>query len=188
MVKRTTLRTPTGPQRPLQPGCLPDRSAGASAPVTSSASWNRPMHGSSPGEVGSLFRRGGMYSSQLAQWRKQRERGSLYGSTQAGKVLLAKDEKISWLRKELNSVPASAGEGRSRHSGPRKGRPANPRFRTQRLPVPGSMSPSRYTISEANWSHFVGAYHYLGALGSELHVRSAVGPQRYCINSTISEG
>ncbi len=38
----------------------------------------------------------------LAQWRKLRERGSLYGSTQAGKELLAKDEENRRLRKELN--------------------------------------------------------------------------------------
>ena len=53
-----------------------------------------------PGEVGALLRREGIYSSHLAQWRKQR--GSLYGSTQAGKELLAKDEENRRLRKELN--------------------------------------------------------------------------------------
>ena len=30
-----------------------------------------------PGELGSLLRREGLYSSQLSQWRKQREQGSL---------------------------------------------------------------------------------------------------------------
>ncbi len=58
--------------------------------------------GVKPGEVGALLRREGIYSSHLAQWRKQRERGSLYGSTQAGKELLAKDEENRRLRKELN--------------------------------------------------------------------------------------
>ncbi len=55
-----------------------------------------------PGEVRAPLRREGIFSSHLAQWRKQRERGSLYGSTQAGKELLAKDEDIRRLRKDLN--------------------------------------------------------------------------------------
>ena len=55
-----------------------------------------------PGEVGALLRREGIFSSHLAQWRKQCERGSLYGSTQAGKELLAKDKEIGRLRKELH--------------------------------------------------------------------------------------
>ncbi len=48
------------------------------------------------------MRREGIFSSHLAQWRKQRERGSLYGSTQAGKELLAKNEENRRLREELN--------------------------------------------------------------------------------------
>ena len=55
-----------------------------------------------PGEVGALLRREGLYSSHLTQWRRQRARGTLYGSTQAGKELAAKDEEISRLRQELS--------------------------------------------------------------------------------------
>ena len=55
-----------------------------------------------PGEVGALLRREGIYSSHLAQRRRVCERGSLYGLTQDGKELLAKDKEIGRLRKELN--------------------------------------------------------------------------------------
>ncbi len=54
-----------------------------------------------PGEIGALPRREGLYSSHLAQWRRQRDQGTLHGSTRAGKELLAKDEEIARLRKEL---------------------------------------------------------------------------------------
>ena len=54
-----------------------------------------------PGEIGALLRREGLYSSHLAQWRRQRDQGTLYGSTRAGKELLAKDAEITRLRKEL---------------------------------------------------------------------------------------
>ena len=58
---------------------------------------------SKPGEVGALLRREGLYSSHLAQWRKQREYGAFYGSTQAGKKLLAKDEEIRPLRQAFSA-------------------------------------------------------------------------------------
>ncbi len=47
------------------------------------------------------MRREGLYSSHLAQWRRQRACGTLYGSTQADKELRAKDEEITRLCKEL---------------------------------------------------------------------------------------
>ena len=53
-------------------------------------------------QPGALLRRESLYSLHLVQWRRQRDRGSLYGSTQAGKELLAKDEEIRRLRMELN--------------------------------------------------------------------------------------
>jgi transposase len=37
---------------------------------------------SRPGEIGALLRREGLYSSNLTQWRKQRERGELAGLSQ----------------------------------------------------------------------------------------------------------
>ena len=57
-----------------------------------------------PGEVGALLRREGLFSSHLTQWRRQRASGSLYGSTQVGKELVAKDEEIDRLRKELRQT------------------------------------------------------------------------------------
>ena len=53
-------------------------------------------------QPGALLRRESLYSLHLVQWRRQRDRGSLYGSTQAGKELLAKDEEIRRLRMELH--------------------------------------------------------------------------------------
>jgi len=37
---------------------------------------------SRPGEIGALLRREGLYSSNLTQWRKQRQRGELEGLSQ----------------------------------------------------------------------------------------------------------
>ncbi len=56
------------------------------------------------GDLGALLRREGLYSSYLAQWRKQRESGTLYASTRAGKELRAKEEEIRRLRKELGQT------------------------------------------------------------------------------------
>lgn len=58
----------------------------------------------SRGELGALLRREGLYNSYLAQWRKQRERGTLHASTAAGKELRAKEEEIRRLRKELGEA------------------------------------------------------------------------------------
>ena len=57
-----------------------------------------------PGGIGALLRREGLYSSQLSQWRKQHKRGTLYGSTQVAKDLVAKDETITELRTELRQL------------------------------------------------------------------------------------
>ena len=57
-----------------------------------------------PGGIGALLRREGSYSSQLSQWRKQHKRGTLYGSTQVAKDLVAKDETITELRTELRQL------------------------------------------------------------------------------------
>ena len=56
------------------------------------------------GEVGALLRREGLYASHLAQWRKQRERGTLHASTPASKELHAKEKEIRRLRKELGQT------------------------------------------------------------------------------------
>ena len=57
-----------------------------------------------PGGIGAVLRREGLYSSQLSQWRRQHKRGTLYGSTQVAKDLVAKDELISQLRTELRQL------------------------------------------------------------------------------------
>ena len=57
---------------------------------------------SESGQIGALLRWEGLYSSHLAKWRRQHERGTLYGSTQAGKELLALEEENRRLRKQLN--------------------------------------------------------------------------------------
>ncbi len=54
------------------------------------------------GDLGALLRREGLYSSYLAQWRKQRDSGTLWASTKAGKELRAHQEEIRRLRKELS--------------------------------------------------------------------------------------
>ncbi|MDE2730798.1 MAG: transposase, partial [Bacteroidota bacterium] len=70
------------------------------------------------GEVGALLRREGLYSSHLTQWRRQREQGTLLGSTQIGKELLAKVEENRKLRQELNMYPTQVPtEGRNAHHG-----------------------------------------------------------------------
>ena len=60
------------------------------------------MHAS--GEIGALLRQEGIYSSHLAQWRKQRVRGVLFGSSQAAKYLRALDEENRRLRQELKTT------------------------------------------------------------------------------------
>ena len=57
-----------------------------------------------PGGIGAVLRREGLYSSQLSQWRRQHKRGTLYDSTQVAKDLVAKDELISQLRHELRQM------------------------------------------------------------------------------------
>lgn len=44
---------------------------------TSCRSCARPTRAASPGEIGALLRREGLYSSLLTDWRRQRERGSV---------------------------------------------------------------------------------------------------------------
>ncbi|MDE2956734.1 MAG: transposase [Bacteroidota bacterium] len=56
------------------------------------------------GEVGALLRREGLYSSHLTQWCRQREQGTLLGSTQIGKELLAKVEENRKLRQEISKT------------------------------------------------------------------------------------
>lgn len=58
-----------------------------------------------PGEIGALLRREGLYSSQLATWRKQRDEGALdgLGSKKRGRKPVRKDprdQELERLRKE----------------------------------------------------------------------------------------
>ena len=58
-----------------------------------------------PGEIGELLRREGLYSSQLATWRKQRDEGALdgLGSKKRGRKPVRKDprdQELERLRKE----------------------------------------------------------------------------------------
>ena len=54
-----------------------------------------------PGELDALLRKEGLYSSHLTLWRKQRDRGSLYGSTQAARELRQLESENRRLRMEL---------------------------------------------------------------------------------------
>jgi transposase len=55
-----------------------------------------------PGEVGALLRREGLYSSHLASWRRQRERGELQGLTPTRRGRKANPEaaELERLRRE----------------------------------------------------------------------------------------
>ena len=56
----------------------------------------------SPGELGALLRREGLYSSHLTLWRRQRERGELQGLTPArrGRKRNAEAAELARLRRE----------------------------------------------------------------------------------------
>ena len=62
-------------------GCGQADAAGGSPRRTSSGSRKRPTVAPSPGEVGRIVRREGLYSSHLTAWRKARREGSLKGLT-----------------------------------------------------------------------------------------------------------
>ncbi len=72
-----------GPSGAPRPGGSPTRSwssrlgGGGSRLSTSWRSCVRPTRARSPGELGALLRREGLYSSHLTTWRKQREEGSI---------------------------------------------------------------------------------------------------------------
>lgn len=55
-----------------------------------------------PGEIGALLRREGLYASHLASWRQQRERGELQGLAPAkrGRKVSAEAEELTRLRRE----------------------------------------------------------------------------------------
>ena len=57
--------------------CRRKPSAAGSRRSISSASSSRRTRASGPGELGALLRREGLYSSHLANWRRQREQGAL---------------------------------------------------------------------------------------------------------------
>lgn len=63
------------------------------------------------GELGALLRREGIYSSQLGDWRRARERGGLTGLSPRGrgpkpKVADARDKKIAALERENRRLRA----------------------------------------------------------------------------------
>lgn len=65
------------------------------------------------GEKGALLRREGLYSSQVAEWRHQREEGSLSALNRVRgrkKKLDVKDEKINSLEKELQQLKSKLGQ------------------------------------------------------------------------------
>ena len=69
---------------------------------------------STPGEIGALLRREGLYSSNLSAWRKQREAGALasMSATKRGRQpkLSAQDKELVGLRQELERVRQKLGQ------------------------------------------------------------------------------
>ena len=69
---------------------------------------------STPGEVGALLRREGLYSSNLSAWRKQREAGAFasMSATKRGRQpkLSAQDKELARLRQELERVHKKLGQ------------------------------------------------------------------------------
>jgi transposase-like protein len=67
-----------------------------------------------PGEVGALLRREGLYSSNLSAWRKQREAGALalMSATKRGRQpkLSAQDKELARLRQELERLRKKLGQ------------------------------------------------------------------------------
>jgi len=66
-----------------------------------------------PGEIGALLRREGLYSSSLAAWRKQREKGELEGLWQRNRGPLPReknplDDKVRVLERENTRLKARA--------------------------------------------------------------------------------
>ena len=69
---------------------------------------------STPGEVGALLRREGLYSSNLSAWRKQREAGAFasMSATKRGRQpkLSAQDKELARLRQELERLRKKLGQ------------------------------------------------------------------------------
>ena len=64
-----------------------------------------------PGEIGALLRREGLFSSQLADWRRARERGELLAPKKRGRkpqVVDERDRKIAELEKQVRKATARA--------------------------------------------------------------------------------
>jgi transposase len=66
------------------------------------------------GEVGALLRREGLYSSHLAEWRKQRKEGALkeLGKPRGRKPLDKRDGEIAALRRRAERAEAELGKAR----------------------------------------------------------------------------
>ena len=63
------------------------------------------------GEIGALLRREGLFSSQLTDWRRSRERGELLAPKKRGrkpKVVDERDRKIAELEKQVRKATARA--------------------------------------------------------------------------------
>jgi transposase-like protein len=69
---------------------------------------------STPGEVGALLRREGLYSSNLSAWRKQRQAGALasMSATKRGRraKLSAQDKELEQLRQEVERLRRKLGQ------------------------------------------------------------------------------
>ena len=69
---------------------------------------------STPGEIGALLRREGLYSSNLSAWRKQREAGALasMAATKRGRQpkLSARDKELTGLRQDLERMRKKLGQ------------------------------------------------------------------------------
>ena len=68
---------PAAPDRPRTRRLWPSRSGASSPQSIGCGFWRRRIAAHSPGEVGRLLRREGLYSSHLTAWRKARRKGSL---------------------------------------------------------------------------------------------------------------
>ena len=94
-----------------------------------------------PGEVGALLRREGLYSSLLANWRRQREAGALreMRGRRRGPTPRPVDPRVKQLEAEEPPTPAEAAAGGDDHHAPKKScrdpgdPPDTPRRRRDRL-------------------------------------------------------
>ena len=75
-----------------------------------------------PGELGTLLRREGLYSSHVTTWRRQREQGELVAgrARKRGPVPKPSDPRVKQLEGENRRLAAEAATGRDDHHAPKK--------------------------------------------------------------------